>query len=283
MSGEILKYYREKLEKLRSNISLASANLFVEPSASWGIIVSPFLGIKECFSTTKYGYLMFNIFLNYMVSYITSCIFYFYCIFPLTCLIYSIIFGPAGFLFAIGHGVLFCNTVACHETRITSRHYMDLFFTMVVTTSRVLEKPKAARILSVNESKDPVSWRIVFIAQAVRWTVVISKLFMWFVISLVPVLGIILLKLQSSASRGFTYFIPYLQGTKRMDKDSMNTLYYKSFGKWILFGLATGFLESIPILAGLSISTNTCGCALWEVDHAINVEDLELKHLQGQS
>ncbi|QLL34057.1 hypothetical protein HG536_0F03820 [Torulaspora globosa] len=283
MSGEISKYCREKLEELKCFISIASSNLFVEPSISLEIIASPFLGIKECFSTTKYGYLMFNIFLNYMVSYITSCIFYFYCIFPLTCLIYSIIFGPAGFLFAIGHGALFCNIVACHETRISSGHFMDLFFTMVVTTSKILEKPKVGRILPVKESKDPISWRIIFIAQVVRWMVVMSKLLMWFVISLIPVLGIILLKLQSSASRGFTYFIPYLEGTKRMDKRCMKEAYYKSFGKWLLFGLTTGFTESIPILAGISISTNTCGCALWEVDHAINVENPELKHLQGQT
>ncbi|QLQ81669.1 hypothetical protein HG537_0F04300 [Torulaspora globosa] len=273
MSDEISKYCLEKLDEWKYFISLASSNLFIEPSASWEIIVSSFLGIKECFTTTKYGYLMFNIFLNYMVSFITSCIFYFYCIFPLTCLIYSIIFGPAGFLFAIGHGALFCNIIACHETRISSRHFMELFFTMVI--SRVVDKSKPGRI---NETKDPVSWRIVFIAQIVRWLIIISKLFMWFVISLIPILGIILLKLQSSASRGFTYFIPYLEGTKRLDKSSLNVVYYKSFGKWLVFGLTTGLLESVPIIAGISISTNTCGCALWEVDHPINVEDLELNH-----
>lgn len=268
MPEELSRYFQKQWQEFRYFTSLVSSSLFNEPSANLQIVLFPFLGIKECFTTTKYGYLMFNIFLNYTVAYIASCVFYFYCIFPWTCLIYSVFFGPLGFMLAVGHGAIFCNIIACHETRVSSHHFMNLFFTKIVPVTTAPQKQTSVD----RGEKESVSWRVLFIANALRLMVIVSKLLMWFAISLIPVFGTILVKLQSSAPRGFSYFLPYFERTRRMDKGTLKVAYYSSFGKWLLFGLVTGFLESVPMLAGFSLSTNACGCALWEVDHAVEIE-----------
>lgn len=270
MSAEVSDYIQQKLRELQYYFVQISRNLFNDLPTNLEIISYPFRGIKECFTTTKYGYLIFNIFLNYMVSYITSCILYFYCIFPLTCLIYSLFLGPAGFLFALGHGAAFCNIIACHETRISSQRFMNSFFTFVLPDKMISEK---SRIPTEHVfRRDPVSWRRLLLAQIARLTVSIPRLFIWFLVSFIPVFGTVLVRLLSSAPRGFSYFLSYLKNTRKLDKSRLREIYYKRFGTWLLFGITTGFLECIPILAGLTISSSTLGCALWEVNHAIEIE-----------
>lgn len=265
MSG-ISSYYRNKWNELQQTSSLLSSDLLEDITKNYKIIKYPFLGIKECFKTTNYGYLLFSIFLNYLVSYVMVSIIYFYVLFPWSFFIYSVLFGPAGFILAIWHGISFSNIVACHEARASTRHFMNMVFLITFEEKRALNNTGDIK-RSINKKEDAASfWRIALPTFILKWIFIVCRLALWYAVSMIPIIGVVLFKIQSSSSRGFSYFLPYYKLSCKLDSECLKLLYYKSYGKWFLIGLSTGLLESIPILSGLAICTNTCGCALWEIE-----------------
>lgn len=263
------KYLELKQQELYEVLSLVAENTLNDPSTNFQIVKSPFLGIRNCFKSTKYAYLVFTIFLNFMVCFITAGLVYFYLLFPFTFFIYSIFLGPLGLVFSLVHGVALSNIVACHETRLSSQYFMNMVYSLSSTRTKGANPIELYTGPPKESNIEPVPRLISIVENLMRWVFVLSKLVLWYAISLVPVFGVILLKIQSSAPRGFSYFKPYYKFSGKLNNDQLNNLYYSHYGQWILFGLITGLLESVPIVSGITICTNTCGCAMWELQKKV--------------
>lgn len=266
MCRELRDYCQLKWQEMIDATSLIAASIYNDNSANLKIIKYPFLGIKECFSTTRYGYLMFTIFLNYLVAFVSTGLVYFYLLFPLSVVLYSMFLGPAGLIFAFLHGLAISNIVACHETRVSSRYFMNTIYTLRFNEKEIVPKIRYIRDPFKRINYESIPWITFIIISILKWAFFLLKLGIWYAISLIPVFGIILFKIQSSSSRGFSYFLPYFKYTGKLDDKRLKYIYYSAYGQWSLFGLTTGLLEAIPIVSGLTICTNTCGCALWEID-----------------
>lgn len=266
MWKELYEYYRLKWQETIDNTSLIAASIYNDTSTNFRIIRYPFMGIKECFGTMRYGYLMFVIFLNYMVSFLTVGLVYFYLLFPLSFLYYTLFLGPAGLIFAVGHGIAFCNAFACHEARISSRYFMNMIY--VLSQNKKGKVPRIEYTAGSSGKNDgkPISRTVSVIAYLAKVAFLLLKMVLWYAISLTPIIGLVLFKIQSSPSRGFAYFLPYFKSTGKLGDKQLKHMYYSAYGQWLMFGLITGLLEAIPILAGFAICTNTCGCALWEAE-----------------
>lgn len=274
-------FYKSRYLRFQSHSNLVAQSFRTDFISNISMFKYPFLGLVEVFSTTTYGYFLFNIFMDYMVSYITMSIIYFFLLFPWSFLIYSIFFGPASFALAVLHGVLFSNVIACHETRNDGHSFMTSILRSIKQKKSVepVGPNIAPSIPSLESQRKPFQlpimtfefWIGTLPCVFCYWSFMVLKLVCWYGISLIPIAGVILLKLQSSSSRGFAYVLPYYKDIKHLDEEDLAKLYYGSYTRWFVLGFSTGLLEILPIVPGLTLCTNSCGCAIWETTRLKNV------------
>lgn len=274
--NKLLMFYRTRYLHFRNCSNLVALSFRTDVISSISIFKYPFLGLLEVCSTTTYGYFLFNIFVDYMVSYITMSIIYFFLLFPWSFLIYSIFFGPASFVLAVLHGILFSNVIACHEIRNDGHSFMSSILLSMNQKKCLapIDANTANPMPALETKKLPIMtfefWAVTLPCASFYWSLIVFKLLCWYAISLIPIVGVILLKVQSSSSRGFTYVLPYYKDIKHLDKEALAKIYYSGYARWFVLGLSTGLLEILPIVPGLTICTNSCGCAIWQTTQLKN-------------
>ncbi|AQZ12121.1 YOL047C [Zygosaccharomyces parabailii] len=276
---QIISYYKSEALYVKDCCILLFSNFTADLTTNFGIVRYPFLGVWEVLHSAEYGYSLLFFFLTYLVAYMTMLLFYFIFLFPFTVAAYGV-FGPIGFLLALLHGILFSNIEACYEVRSDTSHYMLNLLRFTFTRhnmSSVLLCPDTLHL----RPEDSIKPWSEYLKSAEFWTgtlpiFLLQRFFMliiffvWYLISLVPIAGIILLKFHNSPHRGFSYVLPFYRDIRKYDKRALARIYYGGYARWLLLGASTGILEFIPILAGIALCTNSAGCALWEIKQVKN-------------
>lgn len=271
----IFKFYKREYDCTKDCSILVLSNFTTDLVTNFGIVRYPFLGICEVLKSSEYGYSLLFFFITYLVTYVAMLIIYFLFLFPFTVAAYGV-FGPVGFLLAILHGILFSNVEACHEVRADSNHYMLnlLRFTFARHKMSSVQLCPDTLHLRPEDSVTPWSkqlksiefWTGTVPIFLLRGSITLLIFLAWYVISLIPLGGMILFKFHTSPHRGFNYVLPFYRDIRKYDKQALLRIYYGGYARWLLLGVSTGILEFVPILAGIALCTNSAGCVLWEID-----------------
>lgn len=271
----ILDFYRLEIQYTKDCVTLVLTNFTNDLFTNIGIVVYPLLGFLEMLRHGDYKYLFISYLVTYLVEFVCVIFLYFVLLFPFTLAAYGIL-GPIGFPLAIVHGIQFGNLVACHELRRDkvrgSLNILRLTFTRYKISS-VLLTPDTMHLITENHTipwthylKSVEFWCGALPTILVQYLIAIAILCIWYFVSLIPIIGVLLLKFHTSPHRGFDYVLPFYRDIRKYDKHALTRMYYGGYARWLLLGASTGILESIPILAGVTVCTNQIGCALWEVN-----------------
>lgn len=116
-------------------------------------------------------------------------------------------------------------------------------------------------------------WAYYFPFKLVKYMLGLSVLFVLLVISFFPLIGPILFHILISPFITQIYFTKVLR-LQNFDNIQRRENIYLHAGQYASFGFLAGLIESVPILAGFAISTNTIGSVLFNLDHPMVPENL---------
>ncbi|SCU96488.1 LAMI_0F06722g1_1 [Lachancea mirantina] len=211
------------------------------------------------------------VFLTYSTKFILIAILYYFIIFPFVLGISTLLLGPLGVTVAVIHSVLHVNCYANKTTRLASaRHGLQIFNKLMQNSDD--RHRMTLGLVNWNIRKDQwrgTHWSRRLPSMLCRFVRVWVSSTAQFLLSLVPIVGIILVSQLNVANRGYDYAEIFLE--LQMPNAIQNGMaYYEEFGKNAIFGQVAGILESIPILSGLLITTNYVARALWFQDDLIS-------------
>lgn len=277
--GRIKDFYILEAHYTKDCIVLVLSNFTADLFTNIGIVRYPFLGLLEVFRNGDYIYYMGALFVIYLLEIICMGFIYFIFLFPFTIAAYGLL-GPIGLPLAIIHGIQFSNLVACHELRrdkiqnglnilrlTFTRHQMS---SVLLTPDTLHLRPEDRKVPWAHYMKSVEFWFGAVPTLIVQYLIALAIFCVWYVISLIPIIGVPLLKFHTSPHRGFDYVLPFYKDIRQYDKHALTRIYYGGYARWLLLGISTGILESIPILAGITLCTNSVGCALWEISMVKN-------------
>lgn len=100
-----------------------------------------------------------------------------------------------------------------------------------------------------------------------------SKLLLLQGIMLIPFVGIFLFMGLTAARHGFSYSFPYFWELRKVNSNERRKIFYGHYGKWFWFGVSCYICEFIPIFSTLSITSNSVGCCLLQLDLQLDMKD----------
>ncbi|CAR27738.1 ZYRO0D05456p [Zygosaccharomyces rouxii] len=270
----IIDFYTLEAHYTKDCIILVLSNFTSDLFTNIGIVIYPFLGVLELVRHGDYYYFLMSFLVTYLVELVCVAFLYFVFLFPFTVAAYGIL-GPMGFPLAIIHGIQFSNLVACHEVRrdkvrgglnllrlIFTRHKMS---SVLLTPDTIHPRPEDHAIPWIHYVTTIEFWGGALPSMTVQYLIALGIFMVWYMVSLIPIVGVLLLKFHTSPHRGFDYVLPFYKDVRQYDKRALTRIYYGGYARWLLLGASTGILESIPILAGVAVCTNLIGCTLWEI------------------
>lgn len=270
----IIKFYRLEAQYAKDCVILVVTNSITDLFTNFGIVIYPFLGILEVVRNGEYLYFFVSYLATYLLELVCVGFLYYIFLFPFTLAAYAIL-GPIGFPLAIIHGIQFSNLVACHELRRDKKwsglSLLRLTFTrhkmssVLLTPDTMHLRPEDRSVPWTYYSKNLEFWFGAVPTIIIQFLITVIIFCFWYVISLIPIIGVLLLKFYTSPQRGFDYVVPFYRDIRQYDRHGLTRIYYGGYARWSLLGVSTGILESIPILAGMTVCTNQIGCTLWEI------------------
>ncbi|CEP63993.1 uncharacterized protein LALA0_S09e07206g [Lachancea lanzarotensis] len=214
------------------------------------------------------------IFLTYLSKLILVSIVYYLLLFPFVLGINTVMWGPLGITVAVVHSILQVNMYASTLTRLHSAKYAPLVMerlTSVKTQSNpaVVVHPNsvstAQQTISVKPKRHLAKAAFSFMVKLGFKMTYFTSLFF---LSLVPIVGILLVRISRSGTIGYLYSVPFLAAQRPRPLKKGET-FYQDLGKNIAFGVVSGILELLPVLSGLCIATNYVGRGLWILDERV--------------
>ncbi|AET37644.1 uncharacterized protein Ecym_1416 [Eremothecium cymbalariae DBVPG len=173
--------------------------------------------------------------------------------------LFSIVFGPGVAIVGTLHSILHVNLWAMQWLRNSC---MSTKRRLAVKISRLEDFPPLMHPVSSNQYIDNTLHprdlgHLGFWINDLPWAGgKLFVLFSWTVIkcltSFIPIVGLFAVGFLESSTTGWQYCDSLRPGVG----------YYEDFAKFKLFGLCSGMLDMIPIVSGLTFTTNSIGCGL---------------------
>ncbi|CUS20773.1 LAQU0S01e14334g1_1 [Lachancea quebecensis] len=267
-----------KLETWNKRTALATDSFFTDLFKAQ-YYLCPFKGIYYLFCSSIYWNEAMMIFLVYMSKFLLFTFLYYFTVFPFVLGINTVLFGPLGITVAVVHSLMHVNLYATSVTRVGCLGHVaaileKLFADKKAPTelARRIHQPAHHEVL---EKRDWTQSLSMFAAKTTILFVVFSILFC---VSLVPIIGIVLVKLLRSGSIGYDYFFFHLIRPKAFGKRSRD-VFYREIGKFIAFGIVSGALELIPILSGITVTSNFLGSGICVLEQSQLLENSSLSSI----
>lgn len=175
-----------------------------------------------------------------------------------------IFLGPVGIALAIVHSVLQTNVFAMMILRTSHLNSILVTDTIKLRTDETLisqEKPVRYYVPLLST----YFWLYQLPIKSAKYISGLLVLTGLLGVSFIPILGPILFHTLISPFITALYLDKYYR-LRGVDNLQRKEEIYKHPGAFTMFGLMAGFLESIPIVAGFTFSTNTIAAALWGID-----------------
>ncbi|SCU84818.1 LANO_0C02454g1_1 [Lachancea nothofagi CBS 11611] len=234
----------------------------------------PFKGMSYLVWTNLFWREATLIFLIYISKFVLIAILYYLVLFPFVLGINTVLLGPLGVTVAVVHSVLQVNLYASNLTRLSGFEYATIMFEKLVDSRAdhvalvsLIYLPAVQPMIVKPQRHWSKSIPIFIIKTAIR----LANYFCLFVISMIPIVGILMVKFLRSGVIGYQYSMPYLAMQNPLQLRA-GDVFYRELGKYIAFGISSGLLEVLPVFSGLNIVSSYLGRGLWLLDETRTVQ-----------
>lgn len=179
-------------------------------------------------------------------------------------------FGPPGVIVACIHSTLHVNLAAVHVSRTFFEDCENSFFDGVIKMNghesflARLREPRSSGPAVESTGSTPGTWTTQLLWMAFKFSIKTTLFLLAFALSFVPIVGPLVVKQFYSASRAREYRRRHFE-LLRLSTEEEKLQYYEGYGFYTAFGVSTSLLEFLPIISGITISSNYMGSALWTV------------------
>ncbi|ONH78918.1 Outer spore wall protein LDS1 [Saccharomyces cerevisiae] len=265
------KVYKKHFSKVMSRTRYVLMNFFKD-AFTGGAFMYPFKGFLE-FNTNKSSYstTMLGILSSYLIMFALVSFVYWATITPMYTA-FLIVLGPIGLFIAIFHSFLQANVFTLLFMRLShfNNHLVEVCLEKNGLEENLSEVKPIKYYVPINSI---YFWAYYFPFKLVKYMLGLSVLFVLLVISFFPLIGPILFHILISPFITQIYFTKVLR-LQNFDNIQRRENIYLHAGQYASFGFLAGLIESVPILAGFAISTNTIGSVLFNLDHPMVPENL---------
>lgn len=179
-------------------------------------------------------------------------------------------FGPPGVIVACIHSTLHVNLAAVHVSRTFFEDCENSFFDGVIKMNghesflARSREPRSSGPAIESTGSTPGTWTAQLLWMAFKYSIKATLFLLAFALSFVPIVGPLVVKQFYSASRAREYRRRHFE-LLRLSTEEEKLQYYEGYGFYTAFGVSTSLLEFLPIISGITISSNYMGSALWTV------------------
>ena len=187
-------------------------------------------------------------------------------LFPFVLGVNTVLLGPFGVTIAVLHSFLHVNLYATSLTRLGCLGYAKVMLEKLLRDkkdqSAVVAKIIRQQARAVQLPVAKRHWTQSLIVFLVKAAIRISFFSLLFVVSFLPIVGVVVVKMVRCGDIGYDYSIPYPSNC-RNPVQRRGDDFYSNIGKYMAFGITSGFLELLPVISGLTIASNYLGRATW--------------------
>lgn len=214
------------------------------------------------FTRRNYGTIAAENYAWYALYFAIAALLYFVFVWPAVLFLCSLVFGPGVVLFGLVHAALHVNLWTMQWLRGSCR---STHRRLAVRMSRVENFPPLMYPISSDQYVDtlhPSNVRhLGFWVNDLPWMVAKSLLLVvWALfkclLSLVPIVGLFAVAALEAPSTGWEYCDALRPGIG----------FYEDYARYLLLGLGCTALDMIPVLSGLTFTTNTIACGIMMKD-----------------
>ncbi|CAI4054544.1 Lds1p SKDI_01G0540 [Saccharomyces kudriavzevii IFO 1802] len=258
------KVYKEHFTKVVNRTRNVLMNFFKD-AFTGGAFMYPFRGFME-FNANKgsYSTAMLGILSSYLVMFALVSFVYWATITPMYTA-FLIVLGPVGLFIAILHSFLQANVFTLLFMRLS--HFNNHLVEVCLKKKGLEQALEGAKPIKYYVPINSVYfWAYYFPFKLIKYilgSVVLSALLL---LSFFPLAGPILFHILISPFIAQIYFTKVLRLQNFSNIQRRENIYLHA-GQYASFGFSAGLIESVPILAGFAISTNTIGSVLLNLDH----------------
>lgn len=255
--------YSREFERLKERTISLFQNFFVDLIKNKPFLY-PLKGIREFFKHSKvYSHVSLLSVLWYLLSFAIITVLYWATLTPSYFGLFMGL-GPIGVALASLHSILHCNMLVMMFMRFTQQKNDIITDCIHQYNFTTFKQQQPIKYYFPKSSKE--FWFFHLPKQTAKYLVGSCVLLTLFNISFIPIIGPVTFNLIVSPVIGKIYFskLLRLQGYSNIQRDD---LFFKHLGFYTSFGITIALLESIPIVSGFVITTNTIGTAMWLIEN----------------
>ncbi|KAG0658864.1 hypothetical protein C6P45_002060 [Maudiozyma exigua] len=259
--------YKEKLiipkcKQYQEYITLAVVNFF-QASLNNQPFVYPLRGFLELlYYPNNYLSTTVGTFILYLISYIGITLLFWATLTPLY-IGFFIILGPLGVLLAMVHTFLQSNLLTMMFIRLS--HISSKLTILCLNEYLSGNDLSTSETIPMTKYYVPIGctyfWVYYLPMKLLKYTMALLILIILLTISSMPIIGPVLFHLLVSPIITKIYLSKLLR-LQKMDKEQRYNIFVTHFGCYTSFGMVASLIETIPIISGFAISTNTIGSTL---------------------
>lgn len=253
------KVYRKKLNHLKLRIPRTSINFFKDffDGTSYAY---PFKGVVELFKNFGHYRVPFaGIFIVYLFMYSLVSLAYWATITPMYTAA-MLFLGPLGLVIAILHTFLHTNALTMMFMRVS--HLQNPLVKKIAFVTNYQEFSKTNPIKYYVPITSSYFWLFYLPKQTLKY------IFGFFIflglmgLCAIPIVGPFAYSLVISPFISKVYISKLLR-LKGLSEKQRYDRFLDHLGKYTIFGIFAGLLETIPGISGIALSTNTVAATLW--------------------
>ncbi|KAL3233419.1 hypothetical protein RNJ44_03459 [Nakaseomyces bracarensis] len=257
--------YQQQVFKIARRAAQLSAVL-IDDIVGGNAFSYPFKGIYELYSNFRsYSASATALFSIYLIMYTVISMVYWATITP----VYTALFifaGPIGIAVAWIHSLLHANMLTMMFLRVSHLNENLVVSCIKVNGYQSLFKSRPIRY-TVSHRKT-YFWAFYLPKKVAEYSVAITSLLLLLGVSGIPLLGPYIFHLLSAPVLSRIYFSKILR-LKGLDNIQRFDNIFEHPGQYTAFGITAGFIDTIPLIAGISLSTNILGATLLGIDEHI--------------
>lgn len=262
---DVPNLYQQQVFKMMTRATQAST-VFLDDMFSGNVFMYPFKGVNELFANFRtYSTAVVANFVLYLVSFTVVSMVYWATITP----VYTALFifaGPIGVMVAAAHSLLHANMLTTMFLRVSHANESLVESCVNVNGYRTLFKSKPIRY--VVSPRTTYFWVFYLPKKTIEYLTTSIAMIILLGISAIPLVGPFMFNLLSAPVLSRVYFSKMLR-LRGLDNNQRFEKIFEHPGQYVAFGITAGFLDNIPIIAGISVSSNTLGATLLGIDDYI--------------
>ncbi|CAI4054303.1 hypothetical protein N7582_000046 [Saccharomyces uvarum] len=258
------KVYKKHFTKVVDRTKYILMNFFKD-AFTGGAFIYPFRGFLE-FNANKgsYSTTMLSVLSSYLVMFALVSFVYWATITPMYTA-FLIVLGPVGLFIAILHSFLQANVFTLLFMRLS--HFNNRLVEICLKKKGLQQDSHLGKPIKYYVPVNSVYfWAYYFPFKLVKYILGLIVLLALLFVSFFPLVGPILFHILISPFIAQIYFSKVLR-LQKFNNLQRRENFYLHAGQYASFGLLAGLIESVPVLAGFAISTNTIGSVLLNIDY----------------